>query len=246
MKKFILVLLCMLIISPCVLMLSACGTPAVYSIFVKSSDVEFGGSVSGHGEYTDGTSVTLRATPMKDANFLCWTLDNKVVSADAEYTFTVNKDTKGTYVALFDKRLDYYILTEVALSFEDKVQVQELSLNLQAGTSLSALQTVYDITTNPVILTQNSNSVVGFHNGYLLHKKTTDENYYCRLTARASYEGEGKDFNESFELDFDSLYNNGTYETNAKKLIGYGTIKLKFEKINKEIVNKILGITEEA
>ena len=245
MKKILLVLLCMLIIAPCTFMLSACGTPAVYSIYVKTSDVEYG-SVTGQGDYSEGTNITLRATPMKEASFLCWTLNNKVVSADAEYTFTVNNDTKGTYVALFDQRLDYYTLTEVALTFKDGVQIQELTLDLKVGSSLSSLQTAYNVTTNPVVLTQNSSSVTGFHNGYLIHKKTTDENFYCRLTANASYEGEGRDFSEGFELDFTSLYNNGIYETDERVLSGYGTIKLTFEKINKEIVNQILGISTEA
>lgn len=238
MKKFFLVLICMLVISPCALILSACGTPAVYSIVAKTSDVEYG-SVSGQGDFTEGTSVTIRATAVKDANFLCWTHNNKVVSNEANYTFTVNKDTQGSYVALFDQRLDYYALSEVALSFNDGVQIQQMVLNIQAGPSLSSLQTIYDVTTNPVELTQNIDTVPGFFSGYLIHKKTTDQNFYCRLTATASYEEEGRTFNESFDLDFSTLYNDGSFETDARLLSGYGTIKLTFKKVNEAMISKM-------
>ena len=243
MKKFFLVLICMLIISPFAVMFAGCGTPAVYSIIAKTSDVEYG-SVSGQGNFAEGTKITIKASPVKEANFLCWTLNNKVVSNEANYTFQVNKDTQGTYVALFDQRLDYYALTEIALSFEEGVQIQQMDINLQAGSSLSSLQTIYNISTNPVEVTQNADTVPEFYSKYLIHKKTTDTTYYCRLSAKASYEEESRTFKESFELDFSALYNDGIFETEERTLTGYGKIKLKFEKINKDIVEKMIGKTE--
>ncbi len=240
MKKFFLVLICILIVSPCAILFAGCGTPAVYSIIAKTSDVEYG-SVSGQGNFTEGTSITIKASPVKEANFLCWTLNNKVVSNEANYTFQVNKNTQGTYVALFDQRLDYYALTEIALSFNEGVQIQQMDLSLKTGASLSALQTIYNVSTNPVEVTQNADTVAGFYSGYLLHKKTTDTSYYCRLSAKASYEEDSRSFEESFELDFSALYNEGLYETEEKTLTGYGKIRLKFEKLTKEIVDKMLG-----
>ena len=243
MKKFFLVLICMLIVSPCAILFVGCGTPAVYSIIAKTSDVEYG-SVSGQGNFTEGTNITIKASPVKEAQFLCWTLNNKIVSNEANYTFQVNKDTQGTYVALFDQRLDYYALTEIALSFNEGVQIQQMDIDLKVGSSLSSLQSIYNVSTNPVEVTQNADTVAGFHSGYLLHKKTTDTSYYCRLFAKASYEEESRSFEESFDLDFSVLYNEGTYYTEERTLTGYGTIKLKFEKLSQEIVSKIFGTPE--
>ncbi len=242
MKKFFLAIICMLIVAPFSLVLTGCGAAEVYSIYVKSSDVEYG-SVAGQGNYSDGTQITVRATPMKEANFLCWTLNNKVVSSEPEYTFTVNKENNGTFVALFDQRLDYYALTEVAVSFNDGVQIQEFTTNIQVGSSLSSLQTLYNVSTNPVIMTQNFASTAGFYSGQLLHKKTTDNSYYCRLSASGKYEEDIKSFQENFTINFDKLYEDGIFVTEEKTMTGYGTIRLTFEKVNKTIVNNILGIT---
>lgn len=243
MKKFFLVLICMLIISPCAIMFAGCGTPAVYTILAKTSDVEYG-SVSGQGNFTEGTTITIKASPVKEANFLCWTLNNKIVSNEANYKFQVNKDTQGTYVALFDKRLDYYTLSEVSLSFNEGVQIQQMDLKLQVGPSLSSLQTTYETSTNPVELTQNADTISGFYTGQLIHKKTTDTAYYCRLTAKASYEEESRSFEESFDLDFSELYNNGTFSTDERTLSGYGKIKLTFKKVDKDMIDKMFAPAE--
>ena len=48
-----------------------------------------GGSVNGVGVYLDGTECTLTATASSGYTFVNWTEDGEVVSADAEYTFTV-------------------------------------------------------------------------------------------------------------------------------------------------------------
>ncbi len=240
MKKFLYVLLCVLIISPCAVLLSACGTPISYGITVKTSDVRYG-SVSGNGTFAENTSVTLRATPLQESEFLCWTLNNKVVSKDAEYTFTVNSENNGTYIALFDKALDYYALTEVAIAFTEGAQIEELHINVQASASLSSLQTIYDVTTNPVVRTQNYSSVPGFYNGTLIHKKTTDTTYYSRFSVTAKHGADVRNYNESFDIDFDALYEDGEYTTETKTLTGYGTITLKFEKVNSTIINHMLG-----
>lgn len=241
MKKFLYVLLCILIISPCAVLLSACGTPVSYEIIVKTSDVRYG-SVSGNGTFAENTSVTLSATPLQESNFLCWTLNNKVVSKDANYTFTVNDKTNGTYVALFDQALDYYALTEVAISLVEGAQIEELSVNIQAGSSLASLQTIYNVTTNPVVRTQNFSSVSGFYSGMLIHKKTTDTLYYSKFSVTAKQLEDVRSYNESFDIDFNALYENGQFITAEKSLSGYGTITLKFEKVNETIVKNILGV----
>ncbi len=59
-----------------------------------------GGTVTGSGNYTHGTTVTLTATANEGYTFINWTENNEVVSTEAEYTFTVGGDR--TLVANFE------------------------------------------------------------------------------------------------------------------------------------------------
>ena len=51
-----------------------------------------GGSVSGGGNYSSGTSVTVTATPNSNYVFMNWSKDGVVVSSNPSYTFTVTQD----------------------------------------------------------------------------------------------------------------------------------------------------------
>ena len=57
------------------------------------------GSISGTGDYFDGESVTLKATPAEGYTFVGWKEGNSTVSSTATYTFTANKNR--TLVAEF-------------------------------------------------------------------------------------------------------------------------------------------------
>ena len=57
------------------------------------------GSISGTGDYFDGESVTLKATPAEGYSFVGWKEGNSTVSSTATYTFTANKNR--TLVAEF-------------------------------------------------------------------------------------------------------------------------------------------------
>jgi hypothetical protein len=74
----------------------------MYTVTISSSP-SAGGSVSGGGIYTDGSSVTLTATPDVGCDFFNWTEAGMPVSASAEFSFTVNTDR--TLVANFSPRL---------------------------------------------------------------------------------------------------------------------------------------------
>ena len=50
------------------------------------------GTVTGAGEYTHGTEVTLTATPAEGYEFVNWTAGKDTVSTEATYTFTVEAD----------------------------------------------------------------------------------------------------------------------------------------------------------
>ena len=58
------------------------------------------GSISGTGDYFDGESVTLKATPAEGYSFVGWKEGNSTVSSTATYTFTANKNR--TLVAEFE------------------------------------------------------------------------------------------------------------------------------------------------
>lgn len=66
-----------------------------------------GGTVSGAGEYSSGSSVTVRAVPSNGWEFVNWTKNGTSVSTNASYTFTVNTST--TLVANFKQKLQLWV-----------------------------------------------------------------------------------------------------------------------------------------
>lgn len=71
--------------------------PNMYTIDVEPNPAH-GGDVSGGGDYEDGTSVTIAASPKAGFRFLEWIENGSQVSTDASYTFTVNGNRKLTAV----------------------------------------------------------------------------------------------------------------------------------------------------
>ncbi|MBQ2906748.1 MAG: leucine-rich repeat domain-containing protein [Bacteroidales bacterium] len=55
-------------------------------------NIEEAGTISGTGTYTDGETVTLTAVPNEGYKFVYWSHNGTVLSADAEYSFTVTSD----------------------------------------------------------------------------------------------------------------------------------------------------------
>lgn len=51
-----------------------------------------GGTVTGSGEYADGTTATVTATPNENYHFNGWAVNGQIVSTSATYTFTVTAD----------------------------------------------------------------------------------------------------------------------------------------------------------
>ncbi len=89
-----------LVVICCMFLLAACGTTQFKLDLVAS----VGGSVTGAGEYDEGTSVTITATPNEHYTFAGWYLDaeyqNKL-SSSPSYQATVDADK--TYYALFSE-----------------------------------------------------------------------------------------------------------------------------------------------
>lgn len=62
--------------------------PVKYNVTVTAEN----GTVTGAGEYVEGTTATLTATPAEGYQFVNWTVGEEVVSTENPYTFTVTAD----------------------------------------------------------------------------------------------------------------------------------------------------------
>lgn len=71
--------------------------PNMYTIDVEANPAH-GGNVSGGGDYEDGASVTVTASPKSGFRFLEWTENGSQASTDANYTFTADSNRKLTAV----------------------------------------------------------------------------------------------------------------------------------------------------
>ena len=74
-------------------------TAQTYTINAVASP-NYGGTVSGSGNFNYGQSCTLTATPAANYTFINWTKQGQVVSTNANYTFTVTES--ATYQAHFE------------------------------------------------------------------------------------------------------------------------------------------------
>ena len=83
---------------------------AQYTINVTSNDATYG-SVTGDGEYYEGETVTLMATPNTGYEFDKWTKNDVEVSTSATYEFNINVENAGNYTAYF-KLKTYEITTK--------------------------------------------------------------------------------------------------------------------------------------
>jgi len=82
-----------------------------YTISVNASPAS-GGTVTGGGAFTEGTSVTVRATASSHYTFTGWRENGTIVSTSAAYTFTVSADRSLT--AVFQEEAKYAVTAEVS------------------------------------------------------------------------------------------------------------------------------------
>lgn len=99
-----------------------------FSVLATSSD-ETKGVVAGSTTIKYGDNVTVRATANEGYHFVNWTVDDNVVSTDASYTFTVEKDV--VLVANFAP--NQYTMTFVLDNGEENiVKVQDYGTEVTA------------------------------------------------------------------------------------------------------------------
>ena len=73
--------------------------PILKPTYIISTSVAAGGTVNGAGEYEQGSSVTLTATPESRYRFIAWIENNERISSDESYTFIADCDR--TIIAYF-------------------------------------------------------------------------------------------------------------------------------------------------
>jgi len=117
MKKKFLSLLLVLFLS--IVSFSFCGCDKdLSSYYIGAQTLHSKGYVlGGNEEFKEGELVTLEAkgntNNQNTTTFLCWMLNNKVVSLDAKYQFTASKETAGNYIAIFNSPyIEYFNLNE--------------------------------------------------------------------------------------------------------------------------------------
>lgn len=88
----------------------ACFTQLSNSYTITAiADPSIGGSVTGGGNYNQGDTCTLVATPNSNYTFVNWTKDGSVVSDDMFYSFPVTENT--TFVAHFTQSVNGYTIS---------------------------------------------------------------------------------------------------------------------------------------
>ncbi|MBQ7884470.1 MAG: hypothetical protein IJ318_00030 [Clostridia bacterium] len=153
---------------------TGCGkTPNQYSITLMASHYNLGsveGVPSGRATYFEGDKVTIKATPAtsnatnNNPEFICWLLNNKVVSTLAEYEFEVSAETAGDYVALFTcEYLEYFALNQLELNtaITDGSTATVIKFSLELGVIENLTQEVFSLepTSSEQLITLSSTEI---------------------------------------------------------------------------------------
>ena len=109
-----------------IFLFSGCDAPkASYTVNAYVNGAIFGEVYGGNETYESGSTVSLTAIPRQKGSqtnenvFVAWVHDFKVVSTDANYTFVVDKDTSGNYIALFqNSQSDLEYIAPLGISLE--------------------------------------------------------------------------------------------------------------------------------
>lgn len=166
--------------------LSGCtSTPKKFDVSVFINGAIFGRvNDEINGTYTEGDEVTIVATPYnEDQVFFCWIHDNQVVSNQSSFTFEVNQQTAGSYVALFNcADLEYVYIDsfEIVDNASNQTTSQDrpislVGLNISLGYNQNDLVTVYSETTT----SQNEQSLYAEAMPFTFDKT---RNLYIRIT----------------------------------------------------------------
>lgn len=130
-------------------LLTACDEVNYFSVEVFTSDSRRG-NVEGPNKTSsiaEGKDVELKATDL-NGEFICWIKNsNQVVSTNANYTFTMNGSTAGSYTALFSENspelISYAALTSASVRLTGISQMN-IRVNLTPSSSTTQVQELYN------------------------------------------------------------------------------------------------------
>ena len=166
-KRYLVLSLLFCLVLGCFAFAGCTGTPNTFEIEVKSLHYNLGSIEGENGKYTEGETMTIKAIPMNTSTtkteFICWLLNNKVVSKDAEYSFVVSKNTAGNYLALFTcPYLEYISIDSLTLSSgieESQTTTHVKQIDIYMGTIENLLTKIYSTSSetfdNKIELTSN-------------------------------------------------------------------------------------------
>ena len=152
MKKFISCLM-LVFLSLGVVLISGCDEQkASFVVSAYVNGARFGDVYGGNDTYEEGTEVTLTAVPRQSisAEFVAWIHDLRVVSNKEVYTFTVNKNTAGDYIALFENGqsdLEYIAPLGLTLeygTFDSDLVIEVLDYSLSIGYYENELYNIFE------------------------------------------------------------------------------------------------------
>lgn len=200
-KKILLSMLAFVFAFSCIAFAGCGKTPNQYNISVKASHYNLGSVEGGNSTYIEGETITIKATPaMSTSNnetpeFICWLLNNKVISTKAEYQFEVNAETAGEYIALFTcEYLEYFALNQIivdtAVTTDSNANVIKLSLELGSIENLTQEVCSIEPTSTEQVLTLTSTDIYAM--GANPHTFDMQEDIFVKFTL--IYEQDGVQF----------------------------------------------------
>ena len=139
MKKLISILFVFLLTAGVVFLGGCDEKKATYDISTYIYGARFGDVYGGNGTYNEGDSVTVKAVPRATINtnnenvFVAWIHDNRVVSFLPEYTFIVDANASGEYIALFQNNstdLEYISIVGYEIMYGEFVNEQGLGVEV--------------------------------------------------------------------------------------------------------------------
>lgn len=191
----------LLVCFSCFLIAGCTSRPNKYDITVSVSHYNLGSAEGGNNTYTEGDIVKIKANPATSAannqnpEFVCWLLDNKAVTTQAEYEFEVSQETAGNYVALFScEYLEYFSVTEIILDtgIADSANASIIKISLELGTVEGITKEIYFIepTATESVITLASTDI--YEPGENPYAYDMQEDIFVKLVV--TYEQDGVQF----------------------------------------------------
>lgn len=195
-------------------------TPAVKTHTITATiDPTGGGTVTGAGQYQEGASVTLTATPADGYQFMGWQEDGQTVSTDNPYTFTAAGDRALASVFAVASRLPAGYTELQYIHFDG------------TKTSFSLLQSVVCNTDKLIFQFKPDTVTYSYGGGMLYYNSAYTYSYVINVSAYKSgivYTLNDNTYkttlnttveNTMFDFSFDFL--NETYTANGLSMTGY-------------------------